>query len=92
MERAADLLRHGELSVTEVCHLVGFTSLGSFSSRFRELIGESPSAYQRRWAAAGAPRVPSCWMFMAGLAAARAGSSRRQDRASEEKQDQPTAP
>ena len=40
VERAQDLLRATNLSVTEVCHAVGFTSLGSFSSRFRELVGE----------------------------------------------------
>ena len=40
IERAQDLLRATNLSVTEVCHAVGFTSLGSFSSRFRELVGE----------------------------------------------------
>lgn len=91
VERAADLLRSTDLSVTEVCHLVGFTSLGSFSGRFRALIGESPSAYQRRWAA-GAPRVPSCWMFMAGLAAARVEPSGPLDRAKQEKQDQGSAP
>ena len=68
VERAQDLLRSSNLTVTEVCHLVGFTSLGSFSSRFRELVGVTPSAYQRRWAEVGAPRIPGCWVFMHGLA------------------------
>ncbi len=68
VERAQDLLRTTNLTVTEVCHAVGFTSLGSFSSRFRTLVGESPSAFQRRWAATGAPHIPGCWVFMAGLA------------------------
>ena len=63
IERAQDLLRATNLTVTEVCHLVGYTSLGSFSTRFRELVGESPSAYQARWAA-GTPRIPGCWVFM----------------------------
>ena len=48
IERAKALLRRGELSVTEVCVAVGCTSLGSFSSRFTELVGESPSAYRAR--------------------------------------------
>lgn len=46
IERAMALLRRGDLSVTEVCMAVGCTSLGSFSSRFTELVGESPSAYR----------------------------------------------
>ncbi|MEI4273068.1 helix-turn-helix transcriptional regulator [Klenkia sp. LSe6-5] len=69
VERAQDYLRTTNLTVTEVCHLVGFASLGSFSSRFRELVGETPSAYQRRWAATGAPRIPGCWVFMRGMTA-----------------------
>ncbi|HEU4515610.1 MAG TPA: AraC family transcriptional regulator [Nocardioidaceae bacterium] len=68
VERAQDLLRATNLTVTEVCHAVGFSSLGSFSSRFREVVGESPSAFQRRWAATGAPRIPGCYVFMWGLA------------------------
>ena len=48
MERAKALLRAGELSVTEVCLAVGFTSLGSFSTRFRRLVGGSPTSYRAR--------------------------------------------
>ncbi|MER5258294.1 MULTISPECIES: helix-turn-helix transcriptional regulator [unclassified Streptomyces] len=48
IERAKALLRRGDLSVTDVCMEVGCTSLGSFSSRFTELVGESPSAYRAR--------------------------------------------
>jgi AraC-like DNA-binding protein len=48
IERAKALLRRGDLSVTEVCFAVGCTSLGSFSTRFTELVGESPSAYRAR--------------------------------------------
>src|SRR5215218_8795948 len=48
IERAKALLRRGDLTVTEVCMEVGCTSLGSFSSRFSELVGESPSAYRAR--------------------------------------------
>jgi AraC-like DNA-binding protein len=48
IERAKALLRRGDLSVTDVCMEVGCTSLGSFSARFTELVGESPSAYRAR--------------------------------------------
>ncbi len=48
IERAKALLRRGDLSVTEVCMAVGCTSLGSFSSRFTQLVGETPSAYRAR--------------------------------------------
>lgn len=48
VERAKELLRRGSLSVTDVCMAVGCTSLGSFSARFTELVGETPTAYRRR--------------------------------------------
>jgi len=60
IERAKALLRRGDLSVTEVCFAVGCTSLGSFSSRFTELVGESPSGYRARSHDAGAP-IPACY-------------------------------
>jgi AraC-like DNA-binding protein len=60
IERAKALLRRGDLSVTEVCLAVGATSLGSFSSRFTELVGESPSAYRGRNHSELAP-IPACW-------------------------------
>lgn len=59
IERAKALLRRGDLSVTEVCFEVGCSSLGSFSSRFAELVGESPSAYRARSHDAGST-VPPC--------------------------------
>ena len=59
IERAKALLRRGDLSVTEVCFAVGCTSLGSFSTRFIELVGESPSAYRARSHEAAAP-IPAC--------------------------------
>jgi AraC-like DNA-binding protein len=59
IERAKALLRRGDMSVTDVCMAVGCTSLGSFSSRFAELVGESPSAYRARDHADGAP-IPAC--------------------------------
>ena len=58
IERAKALLRTRDASVTEVCLAVGFTSLGTFSSRFREIVGMSPSAY--RDAFAETPDVPPC--------------------------------
>ena len=67
IERAQDLLRSANLTVTEVCMLVGFSSLGSFSSRFRELVGETPTAYRDRWAAQGGPHIPGCFLFMRGI-------------------------
>lgn len=75
IERAQDLLRATNLTVTEVCHAVGFSSLGSFSSRFRELTGQTPSAFQRRYAAAATPRIPGCFVFMWGLAETAAATS-----------------
>ncbi|HEY1651830.1 MAG TPA: helix-turn-helix transcriptional regulator [Acidimicrobiales bacterium] len=48
IERAKALLRRGDLSVTDVCFAVGWSSLGSFSARFTELVGESPSSYRAR--------------------------------------------
>jgi len=67
IERAQDLLRVANLTVTEVCMAVGFTSLGSFSARFSRLVGESPTAYRNRWAARGGPHVPGCFLFMRGV-------------------------
>ena len=59
IERAAALLRRGDLSVTEVCFAVGCASLGTFTSRFTELIGMPPGAYRRR-AAGAAGGIPPC--------------------------------
>ncbi len=66
IERAQDLLRAANLTVTEICMLVGFTSLGSFSAKFTELVGEPPTAYQNRWADKG-PHIPGCHLFMHGV-------------------------
>ena len=59
IERAKELLRRGDLSVTEVCLAVGCTSLGSFSARFSQVVGETPTAYRARDHGALAT-VPSC--------------------------------
>ena len=58
IERAMALLRRGDLSVTEVCSAVGCSSLGTFTSRFTELVGMPPGAYRR--AVRGSSEPPSC--------------------------------
>jgi AraC-like DNA-binding protein len=61
IERAMALLRRGDLSVTEVCFAVGCSSLGTFSTRFTELVGVPPSVYRGRTASATATaEMPSC--------------------------------
>jgi AraC-like DNA-binding protein len=59
IERAMALLRRGDLSVTEVCFAVGCSSLGTFSTRFTELVGMPPSVYRSRAARASAG-LPPC--------------------------------
>ncbi len=59
IERAMTLLRRGDLSVTDVCFAVGCSSLGTFSTRFTELVGMPPSTY-RREAAGATEGMPSC--------------------------------
>ena len=59
IERAMALLRRGDLSVTDVCFEVGCSSLGTFSTRFTELVGVPPSVYRRESADAAAG-IPSC--------------------------------
>jgi AraC-like DNA-binding protein len=76
IERAQDLLRATNLTVTEVCHAVGFSSLGSFSSTFRRIVGQSPSEFQHRYAD-GAPHVPGCYVFMWGLVERSASQEKR---------------
>src|SRR6188472_568799 len=64
IERATALLRRGDLSVTDVCFAVGCSSLGTFSTRFTELVGVPPSVYRRETARAmaelPAAEMPSC--------------------------------
>jgi AraC-like DNA-binding protein len=65
IERAKTLLRSANLSVTEVCFLVGFASLGSFSARFRQLVGQSPNEYRDDAVArTGVPPIPGCVVLM----------------------------
>ena len=59
IERAMALLRRGDMTVTEVCFAVGCASLGTFSTRFTELVGEPPSSY-RRHAAGATAGMPPC--------------------------------
>jgi AraC-like DNA-binding protein len=59
IERAMALLRRGDLGVTEVCFAVGCSSLGTFSTRFTELVGMPPSVY-REEAARGTLQLPPC--------------------------------
>ena len=65
IERAKALLRSANLSVTEICFLVGFASLGSFSTRFRQLVGRSPSEYRDEAVGrTGVPPIPGCVVLM----------------------------
>ncbi len=59
VERAMALLRRGDVSVTEACFEVGFSSLGTFSTRFAELVGMPPSEYRER-AATHPVDLPTC--------------------------------
>lgn len=59
IERAMALLRNGDLSVTEACFAVGFSSLGTFSTRFTELVGTPPSVY-REQAVGATDGIPPC--------------------------------
>lgn len=58
IERAMALLRRGDLSVTDVCFAVGCSSLGTFSTRFSELVGVPPSVYREQ--AAESAGIPAC--------------------------------
>ena len=84
IERAADLLRETDEPVTDVCLAVGFRSLGSFSTAFRQVTGESPSGYRDRRRGAPPPQVPACFTLMwtrPGAAAGRAVLEKRPTRA-----------
>jgi transcriptional regulator GlxA family with amidase domain len=65
VERAAELLRSVNLTVTEVCVFVGFSSLGSFSTRFKEIMGVPPSVYREQAVRdGGPPAIPGCFVLM----------------------------
>ncbi len=81
VERAMFLLRSTERSVTDICMDVGFTSLGTFSRVFRDIVGEPPSDYRRR---GPLPDVPSCFA-MAWSRPSSLGQGSSRDRAVSEK-------
>ena len=60
VERAQELLRNTDMTVTEICFEVGFQSLGSFSSAFHRVAGTSPTAYRATAKGVG-PQIPGCW-------------------------------
>lgn len=64
IERAEELLRSANLSVTEVCLLVGFSSLGTFSARFKAETGVSPSDYRTKHARNSASMIPGCYAML----------------------------
>ncbi|MFJ4473324.1 helix-turn-helix transcriptional regulator [Streptomyces sp. NPDC089424] len=64
IERAEELLRAADLTVTEICHLVGFSSLGTFSTRFKARTGLTPSEYRSRYVRAGAALIPGCYAML----------------------------
>src|SRR5437899_8294066 len=66
IDKAKELLRSRELSVTDVCFEVGFQSLGSFSALFRRCVGDAPIGYRERELAARR-RISGCFLYMHGL-------------------------
>lgn len=63
-ERAEELLRSADLSVSEICVLVGFSSLGTFSARFKHHTGVSPSEYRAKHVRSGAAMIPGCYAML----------------------------
>ncbi|MCJ0872601.1 helix-turn-helix transcriptional regulator [Streptomyces sp. AP-93] len=64
IERAEEMLRTADLSVTEICHLVGFRSLGTFSARFKRQTGLTPTAYRTRHVGRGTALIPGCYALL----------------------------
>lgn len=64
IERAEEMLRAADLSVTEICHLVGFSSLGTFSARFKTRTGLTPSEYRSKNVGRGAALIPGCYAML----------------------------
>lgn len=64
IERAEEMLRSADLSVTEICNLVGFSSLGTFSARFKARTGLTPSEYRTRHVGRGAALIPGCYAML----------------------------
>ena len=76
VERAQELLRNTDTSVTEICFAVGFQSLGSFSAAFHRVTGQTPTAY-RATLRGFAPTVPGCWAAQWTRPLGRAGTEKR---------------
>jgi AraC-like DNA-binding protein len=64
IERAEEMLRCANLTVTEICTLVGFSSLGTFSARFKARTGLTPSEYRARHVGRGASLIPGCYAML----------------------------
>jgi AraC-like DNA-binding protein len=64
IDRAEELLRSADLSVTEICTLVGFSSLGTFSTRFKKQTGLTPSEYRATHVGRGAALIPGCYALL----------------------------
>jgi transcriptional regulator GlxA family with amidase domain len=64
VERAQELLRTANLTVSEICLTVGFDSLGSFCTRFKQLTGSTPTQYRRTVPAGATPPVPGCFALL----------------------------
>ncbi|GAA3095814.1 hypothetical protein GCM10017687_02890 [Streptomyces echinatus] len=64
IERAEEMLRSANLTVTEICTLVGFSSLGTFSARFKTRTGLTPSEYRTRHVGRGAALIPGCYAML----------------------------
>ena len=80
VERAQELLRNTDESVTDICLEVGFQSLGSFSSAFHRVAGMTPTAY-RATLKGFAPTVPGCWAAQWTRPLGRAGTEKRDPQA-----------
>jgi AraC-like DNA-binding protein len=77
IERAQELLRSANLTVTEICVLVGFTSLGTFCTRFKRQVGMTPTQFRARARRTGPAPIPGCFLlFWAG--GFRAGQAEQQ--------------
>lgn len=64
IERAEEMLRGADLTVTEICLLVGFSSLGTFSTRFKARTGLTPSEYRTKHVGRGASLIPGCYAML----------------------------
>ncbi|SEF55029.1 AraC-type DNA-binding protein [Thermomonospora echinospora] len=64
IERAQDLLRSANLTVTEICMMVGFSSLGSFCTRFKQQVGMTPAQFRARARRDGPAPIPGCFVLL----------------------------